>query len=66
MLAGQGSRLSHISQDAGTSIMPFAPPTPTGSFRDEEPISRPSSPTPWAHSLRYTIKQPSYHEVSSL
>ncbi|OJA18972.1 hypothetical protein AZE42_00333 [Rhizopogon vesiculosus] len=56
-------KLTPSNTDFGTSgAMTFTPPTPTGSFRDEEPISRPSSPTPWAHSLRYTVKQPSYHE----
>ncbi|KAJ8587428.1 hypothetical protein M405DRAFT_310341 [Rhizopogon salebrosus TDB-379] len=56
-------KLSPSNADFGTSgSMVFTPPTPTGSFRDEEPMSRPSSPTPWQYPLRSIAKLPSYQE----
>ncbi|KAG2156129.1 hypothetical protein DEU56DRAFT_906301 [Suillus clintonianus] len=55
-------RLSPSTPDWGTSGMNFTPPTPTESCHDEELVSRPSSPTPWEHLMRSTVKQPSYQE----
>ncbi|KAG0709707.1 hypothetical protein DFH29DRAFT_993100 [Suillus ampliporus] len=56
-------RLSPSTTDLGTSgTMTFTPPTPTESYHDDELVSRPSSPTPWEHLTRSTVKQPSYQE----